>query len=131
MIWKKEFWKLLIFTSDYRKEGEAVLESYVSQSGKERLIGAYLTQISYGVFVKEYTMSPFVRSRLEYAYTNHWPLNLVCRLALFQEISKEKDPKPEYVGIEKSILEECARENLTFGFFRRLSPEASESISAG
>lgn len=115
--------ELLIFTSDYRKEGEAVLESYVSQSGKERLIGAYLTQISYGVFVKEYTMSPFVRSRLEYAYTNHWPLNLVCRLALFQEISKEKDPKPEYVGMEKSILEECARENLTFGFFRRLSPE--------
>ena len=64
-----------------------------------------------------------MRSRLEYAYTNHWPLNLVCRLALFQEISKEKNPKLEYVGMEKSILEECARENLTFGFFRRLSPE--------
>ena len=51
---------LLIFTSDYRKEGEAVLESYVSQSGKERIIGAYLTQVAYGVFVKEYTMSAFV-----------------------------------------------------------------------
>ena len=28
---------LLIFTEDYRKEGEAVLESYVKQSGKERI----------------------------------------------------------------------------------------------
>ena len=64
---------LLIFTSDYRKEGEAVLESYVSQSGKERIIGAYLTQVAYGVFVKEYTMSAFVRGRLEYAYLNKWP----------------------------------------------------------
>lgn len=63
---------LLIFTSDYRKEGEAVLESYVSQSGKERIIGAYLTQVAYGVFVKEYTMSAFVRGRLEYAYLNKW-----------------------------------------------------------
>ena len=62
--------ELLIFTADYRKEGEAVLESYVNQSGRERLIGAYLTQVAYGVFVKEYTMSPFIRSRLEYAYTN-------------------------------------------------------------
>ena len=115
--------ELLIFTSDYRKEGEAVLESYVNQAGSERIIGAYLTQVAYGVFVKEYAMSPFVRSRLEYAYTNRWPLNQVCRLALLQEISKEKDPKPEYVGIEQKILEECAKESLVFGFFRRLSPE--------
>lgn len=115
--------ELLIFTADYRKEGEAVLESYVNQSGRERLIGAYLTQVAYGVFVKEYTMSPFIRSRLEYAYTNGWPLNQVCRLALLQEISREKDPKPEYVGMEQKILEECARDNLVFGFFRRLSPE--------
>ena len=115
--------EFLIFTSDYRKEGEAVLESYVNQSGKENLIGAYLTQVSYGVFVKEYTMSPFVRSRLEYAYANNWPLNLICRLALLQEISREKNPKPEYIGMEQKILEECAKRNLVFGFFRRLSPE--------
>lgn len=85
---------LLIFTSDYRKEGEAVLESYVSQSGKERIIGAYLTQVAYGVFVKEYTMSAFVRGRLEYAYISKWPVNRICRLALLKEISREQDPKP-------------------------------------
>lgn len=68
-------------------------------------------------------MSPFVRSRLEYAYANNWPLNLICRLALLQEISREKNPKPEYIGMEQKILEECAKRNLVFGFFRRLSPE--------
>ena len=114
---------LLIFTSDYRKEGEAVLESYVSQSGKERIIGAYLTQVAYGVFVKEYTMSAFVRGRLEYAYISKWPVNRICRLALLKEISREQDPKPEYIGIQQGILKECAKEHLMFGFFRRLSPE--------
>ena len=114
---------LLIFTSDYRKEGEAVLESYVSQSGKERIIGAYLTQVAYGVFVKEYTMSAFVRGRLEYAYLNKWPVNRICRLALLKEISREQDPKPEYIGIQQGILKECAKEHLMFGFFRRMSPE--------
>ena len=114
---------LLIFTEDYRKEGEAVLESYVKQSGKERITGAYLTLVSYGVFVREYTMSTFIRSRLEYAFTSKWPVNLICRLALLQEISREKDPKPEYVGMAQSILEECAKENLKFAFFRKLSPE--------
>ena len=33
---------LLMFTSDYRKEGESVLESYVKQSGKERITGLIL-----------------------------------------------------------------------------------------
>lgn len=114
---------LLAFMGDYRKDGEKILESYVSQSGKERIIGVYLTLLSYGTFVKEYVMSPFVRSRLEYAFINKWPVNRICRLALLKEISKVQDPKPEYVGIAQSILEECAVNDLKFAFFHKLSPE--------
>lgn len=114
---------LLMFTSDFRKEGETVLESYVKQSGKERIIGAYLNQVAYGIFVKEYPMSRFIRERLEYGFVNHWPLNLVCRLALLMDLSKEKHQKPELIQIEKKILDECARNHLIFGFFRRIQPE--------
>lgn len=64
---------LLMFTSDYRKEGEKILEDYVHHSGKERITGAYLTQTAYGAFVKEYPMSVFVRSLLERAYDEKWP----------------------------------------------------------
>ena len=112
---------LLMFTSDFRKEGEAVLESYVNQSGKERIIGAYLTQVAYGIFVKEYTMTPFIRERLEYALKHNWPVNRVCRLALLKELSKEKNEK--YIEMERMLLEECAKDNMVFGFFRRISPE--------
>ena len=114
---------LLIFSSDYRKEGEAVLESYVKQSGKERIIGAYLTQVAYGIFVQEYPMTRFIRERLEYAGENRWPLNRICRLALFMELSKEKELSEKYREMIQIFLEDCAKNHMEFGFFRRLPPE--------
>lgn len=122
--------ELLIFTADYRKEGEAVLESYVNQSGRERLIGAYLTQVAYGVFVKEYTMSPFIRSRLEYAYMNGWPLNQVCRLALLQEISGKRSE----AGICRNGAEDpggMCEGQPCFWIFPKTFTGTFESISAG
>ena len=50
---------LLMFTSDFRKEGEAVLESYVKQSGKERIIGAYLTQVGIRYFCEGISYDAF------------------------------------------------------------------------
>lgn len=114
---------LLMFTSDYRKEGEAVLESYVKQSGRERIIGAYLTQVAYGIFVKEYPMTRFIRKRLEYAWENHWPVDQVCHLALLMDLSKEKEINKKYKNMTEALLEECAGAGMAFGFFRRLAPE--------
>ena len=114
---------LLMFTADYRKEGEAVLESYVKGSGKERIIGAYLTQVAYGVFVKEYPMSRFVRERLEYVWENHWPVNRICRLALLQDLSREKEIDGTHLEMERSLLADCEKDHLVFGFFRKLPAE--------
>lgn len=114
---------LLMFTSDFRKEGETVLESYVKQAGKERIIGAYLTQVAYGIFVREYPMTPFIRQRLEFAYENAWPVNRVCRLALLKELSRDKEKNEKYMDMERMLLEECAKDNMVFGFFRRIPPE--------
>ncbi|MDC7286708.1 DUF5717 family protein [Blautia schinkii] len=114
---------LLMFTSDFRKEGENVLDAYVKQSGKERIIGAYLTQVAYGVFVREFPMSAFVRECLEHAFTRKWPVNLVCRLALLKALSKEKDSKGVYLDMKKELLEECTKQGMAFAFFRKLPPE--------
>ena len=120
--WEERILSLLMFTQDYRKEGEMILEDYVKQSGKERIIGAYLTQVSYGVFVKEFQMSDFVRKCLEQAYRKKWPVNQICLLALFKELSREKDPKGIYTDMKKEMLRECTRQGMAFAFFRRLSP---------
>lgn len=115
--------ELLMFTEDYRKDGELVLEAYVQHSGKERIIGAYLCQVSYGIFVKEFSMSPFVKTCLEKAYEEKWPVSQVCRLALFKELSREKDSGEKDFAIKKEMLEMCMKQNMIFAFFRRLSPK--------
>lgn len=111
---------ILMFTSDYRKDGEKILEDYVKHAGKEYIIGAYLTQISYGVFVREYPMSIFVRNELETAYRQKWPVNFICRLALFESLSRDKDLSEEQLAMEQEILQKCMKKDLQFAFFRRL-----------
>lgn len=114
---------ILMFTSDYRKEGEHILEAYVKQAGKERMIGAYLTQVAYGTFVKEYPMSDFVKGCLVHAYERRWPVNRVCRMALLKALSKDKVKRGKYLEMEKALLEECAEDQLAFAFYRKLAPQ--------
>lgn len=115
--------ELLMFTGDYRKEGENVLEEYVKKAGKERIIGAYLTQVSYGIFVKEYPMSSFVKKELIRAYKMKWPVDQICRLALLQALSKEKDTRSETFEIQKNLLQEFCKKGMAFGFYRRFTAD--------
>ena len=111
---------LLMFTADFRKEGEKILEDYVCHSGKERIIGAYLTQVAYGTFVKEYPMSTFVRGQLEYIYREKWPVDFVCSLALLEAYSKEKSLDEEQLQNVKEILQKCIKNEMYFAFFKKL-----------
>ena len=117
---EKKILELLIFTSDYRREGEEVLNDYIRHGGEEELIGAYLTQLSYGTFVHEYPMSPFLLACLYHLYKEEWKVPFICHLALLKELSKGNPtniPAEEVMG---SILEECAAKGMSFAFFRRL-----------
>ena len=111
---------LLMFTSDYRKEGEKLFEDYVRHSGKERIRGAYLTQVAYGAFVKEYPMSVFVREQLENAYRQKWPVDFVCSLALLEAYSKEKKLEKEQLKYAGEILQKCIKKEMYFAFFKKL-----------
>ena len=111
---------LLIFTSDYRKEGESILADYIKNKGKERLIGAYLTQVAYGIFVKEFSMSSLVKKSLKKAYLEKWPVDLVCHLALFKELVREKGKSEEILSMERELLKECMDRKMEFAFFHKL-----------
>ena len=111
---------LLMFTADFRKEGEKILEDYVHHSGKEQITGAYLTQVAYGTFVREYPMSTFVRGQLEYVYREKWPVDFVCSLALLEAYSKEKNLDEEQLQNVKEILQKCVKNDMRFAFFKKL-----------
>ena len=112
--------ELLIFTADYRKEGEAVLESYVNQSGRERLIGAYLTQMAYGMFVREMPETPELREYLKEGKRKEWPEDRICDLALLKILSEEKTPDEEELALEEEIIAACVKEGMVFEFFHDL-----------
>jgi hypothetical protein len=112
--------ELLMFTGDFRKEGEKVFEHYVKQSGRERIIGAYLTQVSYGCFVRKYPISPFIRRCLEHSWKNQWPVNRICDYTLLKAISKDKRIEEKDMDMVRELFEECQSENLVFNFFRKL-----------
>ena len=114
---------LLMLASDYREDGEDVLESYVKHRGRERLIGAYLTQVSYGTFVKGFPMRPFVKECLKRAYLAQWNVDFICHLALLQELAQEETKDEETLSLVKHLLKECMQQNLQFAFFEKLPEE--------
>ena len=118
---------LLMLTQDYRKEGESILEHYAEMAGKERIIGAYLTQLSYGYLVKDYNITPYTRKILERSLRYKWPVDRICRYALLKALVREKDPRGRYDGLKKELVEECRKRGYIFSFFRRL-PESLLSL---
>ena len=111
---------VLMFTEDYRKEGEDVLKSFLSHSGNEKTVGAYLSFLAYGTFVREYAMSPFLLQCLYRVYREKWPVDRICRLALFKELTRGKAEGIPVESIEKEMLAECVQNGMYFAFFRRL-----------
>lgn len=115
--------KLLMFLSDDRKEGEEILESYMAQSGKGRVIGGYLTLLSYGIFVKERGISPFVKKALLRVYQDRWPVNRICRMTLLKAVCRENHIDKRGSNLLRDLFRECVTNGGIYSFYRRLPVE--------
>ena len=111
---------LLMFTSDYREDGEKILEAYISHSGKERVIGAYLTQMAYGMFVKERPETSCLKKYLKDFKRKQWPAGRICDLALLKVLSEENVTDEEELALEEDILSSCVKDGMVFEFFHKL-----------
>ena len=111
---------LLMYTWDYRPDGEEILKAYISHSGKEQVIGAYMSHMCYGIFVKEHDISEFMKKCLMEYETKEWPVDKVCRFTLLKCLAEKKDPDQETKEKEKILLKECVREAGAFSFMTDL-----------
>lgn len=111
---------LLMFNWDYRPEGADILKAYIRHSGKESVIGAYLTLMSYGMFVKEMPEMPGLKEYLKNRREKEWPGDRICDLTLLKLLSEEKTSDEENLEMEEKILSSCVKEGMTFEFFRNL-----------
>lgn len=115
--------QMLMFTWDYRLEGEDVFQSYVHQTGKESVILAYLTFVSYGEFVHGMMQGELLEKCLETACERHWEMNAVCRLNYLKRLSEKEKLTQKEKRLAGEILAECEDKRLYFSFFARLPLE--------
>lgn len=118
--------QLLMLVWDYRQDGAKVLNSYIRQHGKERLVLAYLSFASYGYFIKGFPLAPFLLECLETAYHKKWKLNTVCQLSLFQSYAQSGKWTMKQEETVRELLDFCAHRGYMFQFFEQL-PEAMRS----
>ena len=111
---------LLMFNWDYRPEGADILKAYIRHSGKESVSGAYLTLMSYGMFVKEMPEMPGLKEYLKNRREKEWPGDRICDLALLKLLSEEKTSDEENLEMEEKILSSCVKDGMIFEFFRKL-----------
>ena len=116
---------LIMFTRQYVNAGERVLSTYLEKNGDKTVVGAYLTHVSYLVFVKGMEMTPYIRKCLKKAFEEGWPGDRVCHLALLQELSHDEDQTKD-LPMKKALLAESVRDNLIFTFYKLLPREILE-----
>ena len=112
--------QLLMLVWDYRTQGAQVLQDYISQRGKERLILAYLNFCAYGYFMKGKALDPFLAECFYTAYRRGWNLDMVCMLSLFQLYAHKEDRTDEEEAMLRDLLKLCAEHQYRFQFFEQL-----------
>ena len=80
-----------MFTRCYPAQGMTVLKEYIRQGGREQVILAYLTFESYGYFVGEKQVDPFLFEALEKITEKGWESDIICRLALLKNYAAENN----------------------------------------
>lgn len=105
-----------------------VLESYVKNRGKEAVIAAAFTFLSYGYFLEDIRIDMFVFKGLESFYEDGSDLDLICWLALLKRYRFCKKLNTYQKENVKGILNLCRRENLRFAFFKELPQELTRGM---
>lgn len=100
-----------------------VLESYVKNRGKEVVIAAALTFLSYGYFLEDIRIDMFVFKSLESLYEDGQDMDMMCWMALLKRYRFSKKLNAYQKENVKGILNRCRERNLRFSFFKDFPPE--------
>ncbi len=122
--------RILIFSMYVRsfpQQQDKILDSYVMQQGKQRVIAAYLTYIAYAYFMEEKGIDSGCFMYLEKTCERGWEMDIVCRLALLKYYSTCNHLTREQENLIEKILSECDQKGLRFAFFKKLPSHLTES----
>ena len=116
-----------MFVRRYPKQGARVLESYVSQQGRELVIMAFLTYEACGYFMGAHTPDPVIFEFLEAVYDREWEMDRICRLALLKHDASLPELTEKQEQQAARLLEEFIQQNLRFAFYQKLPAQLIKS----
>ena len=111
---------LSMFVRGFPEKEDEILESYVMQQGKERVIVAFLTYLSIYYFLEGRETQEKIFAYLEKLYDREWTMDEVCRLALLKHYSEKTGLTDGQERQVRSLLAEFDRLGLRFEFYSRL-----------
>ena len=111
---------LSMFVRGFPENEDEILESYVMQQGKERVILAFLTYLSARYFLEERKTPEKIFVWLEKIYDREWNMDEVCRLALLKHYSERPSLSEGQERQVRRLLAEFDRLGLRFEFYSRL-----------
>ncbi len=120
---EEEILLIAMYTRTNLPKLSKVLERYIRSHGKEIVIAAVFTFLSYGYFLQDLRIDMFVFKGLESVYERGWELDIICELALLKRYRFCKKLTGYQQKNVRSIMKHCGELGLRFAFFKELPPE--------
>ncbi len=99
---------------------EQILQSYLLQQGKEGVIVAFLTYLSFCFFLQGQELPEGIFTCLSLLYDRKWKMDLVCSLSLLKHYAQKGDLTSHQEDQVRSLLDTCLNQGLRFEFYQHL-----------
>lgn len=102
------------------EEGSEILEHYIHEAGKKKVIKAYLIFSANAAFMGGKQLDGFIAKNIAADVDRGEEMDIVCRLALLKYYSEKDELTIHEENQLDSLLEECAARGLRFRFLQNL-----------
>lgn len=117
---EEEILLLAMFGRVHLETGWQILQSYISQKGKEQVVLSFLCFEAFEYFLGQKEVNDYIFLCIERCFERKVELERICRLALLKYYAGRKNFTKLQDSIIRSSLEECNEIGLKFAFFKNL-----------
>ena len=116
----------VMFVRAWPQEGCRILESYISQTGRELVVMAYLTYLSIGYFMENRPVGDKIFACIESIFRRGWEMEEICELALLKYYSGQSRLTEEQTESVRLLLHRFTQEGLRFAFYQKFPRELTQ-----
>lgn len=112
-----------MFVRAWPENGGRILESYMTQTGRELVVTAYLTYLSIGYFMDNRTVEDRIFEIMEGTLRRGWEMEEICRLALLKHYSEQQKLAADQIENICILLYQFQQKGLRFSFYQKFPQE--------